>query len=224
MKNKADKLFNFITNLKIENTLPVGVDILNPYKSEEVIDINHKFYYKYYNDSYPRILLLGINPGRFGAGVTGIPFTDPIILEEQLNIKNSFEKKAELSASFIYMVIKEYGGAEKFFRKFLLSAMSPLGFIKNGININYYDLKELETSVATFISDSLIKQHEITGKKDIAVCIGQGTNLKYLTEMNNKLGLFKQIYKLGHPRWIMQYKRKKLGSFIKDYVELLKSI
>jgi hypothetical protein len=39
------------------------------------------FYQKYYADNKKRSLIIGINPGRFGAGVTGIPFTDPIRLK-----------------------------------------------------------------------------------------------------------------------------------------------
>ena len=49
-----------------------------------------------------RHLLLGINPGRFGGGVTGIPFTDPIRLQNVCGIENNFEKKQELSSVFIY--------------------------------------------------------------------------------------------------------------------------
>lgn len=39
--------------------------------------------------------ILGINPGRFGAGTTGIAFIDPIRLENECGINNSFPKKVE---------------------------------------------------------------------------------------------------------------------------------
>jgi len=49
---------------------------MNPFRENpEALIVSGKFYKKYYNDNNPRFLILGINPGRFGAGVTGIPFT-----------------------------------------------------------------------------------------------------------------------------------------------------
>lgn len=222
--NNAETLLELFTNLEIKTDLPEGVEVLDPYKTKEVIEINRSFYKKYYNDTNSRILLLGINPGRFGAGITGIAFTDPISLETNLGIKNSFDKKAELSASFIHEVIKAYGGPAAFFSKFLLSAVSPLGYVKDRININYYDLKSLEKSTAEFIKTTLVKQFELTGKIKQCVCIGQGKNLKYLEALNKELKLFDIIHKVGHPRWVMQYKRKELDKHISSYIELLKQI
>ncbi len=40
------------------------------------MQVMQKFYYKYYNDSNKRKFIIGINPSRHGAGVTGVPFTD----------------------------------------------------------------------------------------------------------------------------------------------------
>ncbi len=89
----GERLLKFYTNLKLEIPKKLKVDVLNPYTQKEVVQINKIFYKKYYNDKNSRILLLGINPGRFGAGITGISFTDPVILEESLKINNSFPKK-----------------------------------------------------------------------------------------------------------------------------------
>jgi len=68
-----------------------------PYKDEEVKRVTGVFFKKYYNDRKHRTLILGINPGRFGAGVTGLTFTDPIRLEAECGIPNKFDKKQELS-------------------------------------------------------------------------------------------------------------------------------
>ena len=58
--------------------LPAGIRVMNPFKeSLQAVHIAKTFYQKYYDDQQPRHLILGINPGRFGAGLTGIPFTDP---------------------------------------------------------------------------------------------------------------------------------------------------
>jgi len=74
--------------------------------------------------------LLGINPGRFGSGTTGVSFTDPIKLEKYCGIRNDLVKKAELSADFIYAMIIAYGGLESFYNRFFISSVSPLGFIQ----------------------------------------------------------------------------------------------
>lgn len=220
----ADSLFKFFSQLKINTTLPEGVEILNPYTNNEVLNLNTEFYNKYYNDDAPRIMLLGINPGRFGAGITGLSFTDPVTLENNLGIMNSFDKKPELSATFIHEVIKAYGGPEEFYGKFLVTAVSPLGFVKNGVNINYYDQKDLQEATTPFIKECLLKQFELTGKTATCVSIGQGKNISFLEELNKELKLFKQIIPLGHPRWIMQYRRKELKKHIEQYVDVLKNI
>ena len=222
--NNAENFFNFFTNLKIDQKLPGGISVLNPYASKEVLDINKLFYEKYYSDNEPRILLLGINPGRFGAGITGISFTDPIALQNNLDIANTFNKKPELSATFIHEVITAYGGPELFFKKFLISAVSPLGFVKDGININYYDLKQLQVSLKAFISDCLTQQFILTHKVDRCISIGQGKNIDYLKNINKELKLFNTIDALGHPRWIMQYRRKQKKEHIDNYVDVLKKI
>ncbi len=223
MKNN-EALFRFFSGLHIENSLPDDIEILNPYKEATVLKLNKEFYDTYYNDTNPRILLLGINPGRFGAGITGIPFTDPIVLEDNLKIKNNLQKKPELSATFIHEVIKAFGGPIEFYNNFLVTAVSPLGFIKNGININYYDKNDLESAVEPFIIKSLKTQYEITQRQHVCVSIGQGKNINYLKQLNRKIKLFKEIIPLGHPRWIMQYKRKEIKKYISQYVDVLNYI
>src|ERR1700750_535838 len=126
----SDKIPDFLFHLKISFILPKYVEVLDAYQREDVQQACTLFYNKYYNDNNERHLLLGINPGRFGGGVTGIPFTDPIRLEKACGIKNGFQKKQELSSVFIYEMIEAFGGAEKFYKQFYFSAMSPLGFVK----------------------------------------------------------------------------------------------
>jgi len=75
-------------------------------------------------------------------GITGIPFTDPVKLEV-LGIANDFQKKRELSSDFVYQMITAFGGANKFYQTFYISAISPLGFTKDEKNLNYYDVKRL---------------------------------------------------------------------------------
>ena len=91
----------FYRQLDLGAVLPKGIVVMNPYKDEYTIGLCKKFYQKYYHDCEIRTLMLGINPGRFGSGTTGISFTDPIKLEQDCGIENILPKKAELSADFI---------------------------------------------------------------------------------------------------------------------------
>jgi len=96
-----------------------------------------KFYAQYYNNKHPKVVICGINPGKNGAGKTGIPFIDFNSLSKLL--PNIHENDIERSAQFFYEII-EYFGAKKFFETFYVTNISWLGFIKNGNNVNYYDL------------------------------------------------------------------------------------
>jgi hypothetical protein len=216
----ADKLFNFYKDLDLSLQIKTGIQVLNPYKENSVLNINKSFYSNFYADNNTRILILGINPGRFGAGITGISFTDPIQLDQHLGFKNPFDKKPELSATFIHDAIREYGGPKKFYSKFHLSAVSPLGFVKNGININYYDDNDLLTEVKPFIIKSIFKQLEILGNRSICICIGQGKNLDFLKKLNQDYKWFEKIEILPHPRWILQYRRKQKNEFIQKYIRI----
>ena len=139
----ADKAIKYFQNLESPKYLSGKIETLNPYKNEEVKKISSYFYKKYFSDFNKRIFAFGINPGRFGGGVTGISFTDPVALENFCGIKNSFEKKRELSSNFMYNFISYYGGVEKFYSKYFISALYPLALLKDGLNYNYYDEKDL---------------------------------------------------------------------------------
>lgn len=218
----ADRILSFNQSLKITSKLPIGVEVLNPFVNPETFALCKKFYKKYYDDDKSRSLILGINPGRFGAGLTGIPFTDPIKLEQKCDIKNSLPKKAELSADFIYQVIESIGGAKKFYNRFYFSSVSPLGFTKDGKNLNYYDIKKLQDSIHHFIISSLKTQLDFGISRDVCYCLGEGKNYKYLTSLNEDNKFFKRIMPLAHPRFIMQYKRRHLTEYLKLYQAQLK--
>src|SRR3982750_3755125 len=91
-------ILHFLFNLQLPFTLPKDVEVLDAHQREDVRQVCTSFYKKYYSDNHQRHLLLGINPGRFGGGITGIPFTDPIRLEKVCGIENDFQKKQELSS------------------------------------------------------------------------------------------------------------------------------
>lgn len=218
MKIFGNAAYGFLKDLKIQSKLPKGISCLLPFEDPEVLKVNKLFFGKYYNDHLSRKMIIGINPGRFGAGITGISFTDPVKLENVLEIRNSFIKRAELSSDFVYKVIDEFGGPENFFKKFYLTAVSPIGFIKNGKNINYYDDKELCENLNEFIVQSLKQQIGFGVDRSIAFCLGEGENFKYLNKLNHEHRFFDRIVPLAHPRFIMQYKRKQIEEYVQRYL------
>lgn len=165
--------------------------------------------------------MLGINPGRFGAGVTGVNFTAPKQLKEYLGIEHEFKNQSELSAEFIYAMIDKYGGVTKFYSDFFIGSVCPLGFVQHGKNLNYYDDKELFQTVEPFIFESLQTLIDGNVKREICFSIGGEKNYKYLVSINKKLGWFKKIEALPHPRFIMQYRRKLKEEFIHHYLNLI---
>jgi hypothetical protein len=214
----AERVLIFYKGLSIDNRLPKGVEVLNPYQDSTAFDLCARFYRKYYSDNQQRVAILGINPGRFGGGITGIPFTDPVKLETICGIPNPLQKKVELSADYIHAMIKAYGGLEKFYRRYFFNSVSPLGFTEGGKNLNYYDTPALQKSLEPFILKSLreIITLGISTKK--AFCLGEGTNYKYLSKLNGREKLFDEIIPLPHPRFIMQYKRKFVAEYIDGYL------
>ena len=187
-----------------------------------MIEVVKTFFYKYYNDEHPRRLVFGINPGRFGAGTTGLNFTAPKQLKEFCDIDHPFKNnQTELSAEFIYEVIQAYGGVEKFYKNYFITSISPLGFIRHGINMNYYDDKELLKTITPFIITSIQKQISLGFKTDACFCIGGDKNLKFFEKLNREHRFFEKIIPLPHPRFIMQYRRKQKQTFIDLYLQQL---
>lgn len=221
MKTFADRILHFYKNLHPEFKLPEGVELMHPFKEQEPWWLLSAFYKKFYSDDEPRTYIFGINPGRFGGGVTGIPFTDPLRLKEQCGIENNLAQKAELSSDFIYRFITDFGGVKYFYRHFFLTAICPLGFTQHGKNLNYYDSKELYAAAKPFILDTIKAQVKAGALKDKAFCLGEGTNMKYFIQLNDELKLFRHIEPLPHPRWVMQYRRLKMQEYIDVYKEKL---
>ncbi len=218
----ADNILSFLKKLQLNIALPDEVEVMNPFKDNAAtIQICNQFYKKYYSDTIQRRMIIGINPGRHGGGITGIPFTDPIRLKKECGIDNSWQPKQELSSVFVYDVINAFGGPDKFYRNFYITAVSPLGFTKYGKNLNYYDDKILQNSIKDFVVNCMNKQLDFGINTDVAFCLGDGKNYKYLSKLNEEEKFFEKIIPLSHPRFIMQYKLKKKEEYIQSYLEKL---
>jgi hypothetical protein len=214
----SQRINHFNQRLSISARLPKGIEILNPFKDPVTSYLSQQFYKKYYNDNKTRTIIVGINPGRFGSGLTGVPFTDPINLEKYCSIDNKLPKKQELSSQFIYEMIRAFGGCDRFYQKFYFSSISPLGFVKDEKNLNYYDVKGLSDKLMDFILSSLNEQLNWGMNREIAYCLGEGKNFEFFEKLNSKHKFFNKIIPLSHPRFIMQYKRKRLQAYLDDYL------
>lgn len=221
----ADKVIAFCKNLKFEHTLPEGITIMNPFiDNNEILHVITEFYRKYYSDNNLRHFIIGINPGRFGAGVTGIPFTDTVRLKEKCGLSIPGLKTYETSSVFVYEMIDRYGGPSVFYSDFYIGAVSPLGFTyrgKNGreLNYNYYDNRQLMEAVYGFIVHNLKKQLEFGILRDVCFCLGTGRNFRFLEKLNEEYKFFDKIEPLEHPRFIMQYRTKSKDLYIEKYLE-----
>ncbi|MBA3673524.1 MAG: DUF4918 family protein [Chitinophagaceae bacterium] len=218
----ADKILFFLKSLQLNIGLPHEVEVMNPFKDNAAaMQICTQFYKKYYSDDIQRRMIMGINPGRHGGGITGIPFTDPIRLKKECGIDNHWQPKQELSSVFVYNVINAFGGPDKFYSNFYITAVSPLGFTKHGKNLNYYDDKILQNSIKEFVVGCMNLQLKFGIDREVAFCLGDGKNYKYLSKLNEEQKFFDKIIPLPHPRFIMQYKLKKKEEYIQSYLEKL---
>ena len=227
MSTFAERVIEFNRNLKLEVELPKGIRVMNPFtENPEAMKISSAFYRRFYSDNRERGLILGINPGRHGAGVTGIPFTDTKRLAEKCGLTIGGISTHEPSSVFFYEMIDAYGGVNRFCKDFYINSPCPLGFVKtseNGkeINYNYYDSRELIGRVLPFMISS-IKAHISVGiKTDVAWCLGTGKNFKVLNDINTEHKFFDQLIPLEHPRYIMQYKSKFREMYINKYMNAL---
>ena len=73
MSTFADKVIAFNKSLQFKGKLPPGIRVMNPFReNKDSLAVSSAFYKKYYSDNNRRHIILGINPGRFGAGLTGV--------------------------------------------------------------------------------------------------------------------------------------------------------
>lgn len=222
-KTFAEKVIDFNRNLQYTGNLPDGFQVMNPFlENPETMVVMEKFYKKYYSDNNRRRFIIGINPGRHGAGTTGVPFTDTKRLSSVHGIEMTSAYTHEVSSVFVYEVIEQYGGAEKFFNDFYINSPFPLAIIrkqKNGnwINANYYDEKVLFDVVEDFMIESLQKHIDL-GLDCSEVFVWGKKNADFIRKLNRKAKFFDKITVLEHPRYIQQYKSKEKQFYIDKYI------
>ena len=219
----SKQILDFYFSLPKDTPLPNGVETIYPFDNVETRRVMQTFFDKYYDDDRPRTYLVGINPGRLGSGITGIGFADAFHLEKYCDIHNSFDKRVEISAAFMFEVMEAYGGVEKFYKDFFFTTVMPLGLLKDNKNYNYYDDLETQNALEPFIEETLLKQMSFPQARPNIICVGTGKNLKYLKAFNDKHQCFESIEVVPHPRWVMQYRRKEKEKYIQVYLDALKT-
>ncbi|MEN5310290.1 SMUG2 DNA glycosylase family protein [Chryseobacterium cucumeris] len=218
----ADHVISFNENLNYIGNLPEGFDVLNPYlENPETLMVMQKFYHKYYNDSSRRKFIIGINPSRHGAGVTGVPFTDTKRLESVCGIKMESAHTHEISSVFMYDMMESYGGADLFYKDIYINSPFPLAIVrktKNGwLNANYYDDKKLFEAVKDFMIESLNKHISLNLDTSEVFVLGK-KNADFISKLNKEAKLFDTMTVLEHPRYIQQYKLKEKQLYIDKYI------
>lgn len=219
----ADKIIVYNQNLHYAGDLPAGFQVMNPFADNpQTVYVMEQFYRKYYNDTQPRRFIIGINPSRHGAGVTGVPFTDTKRLETVCGIRMESAHTHEVSSVFMYDMIREYGGPEDFYGAFYINSPFPLAIVrpaKEGkwLNANYYDDPVLFNAVEDFMISSLETQIGFGLDTSEVFVLGR-KNAVYLEKLNKKAHLFGRLTALEHPRYIQQYKSKEKQTYIDKYI------
>ena len=223
MSTFADRVINFNTHLAYNDALPKGFDVLNPYMDNpETMEVMRTFYHKFYNDNRQRKFIIGINPSRHGAGVTGVPFTDTKRLESECGIAMKSAHTHEISSVFMYDMIQQYGGVAKFYNDFYINSPFPLAIVRKAsdgkwLNANYYDEEVLFKSVKDYMIATL-KKHIALGVDTQKVFVLGKKNATFLQKLNKEATLFGEMVVLEHPRFIQQYKSKEKQLYIDKFL------
>lgn len=226
----ADNVLQFNRQLNFdESRLPEGIRIMNPFNGEQAAvtqAITEQFYKKYYDDHQKRYVILGINPGRFGAGITGVPFSDTKRLDEFCDIRVAEFSSHEPSSVFVYKVIEAFGGPSAFYSKYYINSLCPLGFVRqndkgNWVNYNFYDDSRLYSVVKPFMIRSVERQLSFGINRGKAYCLGRGKNYTFMQRLNKEQNWFDEIVPLDHPRYVVQYKSKKMDDYVSRYLKAL---
>ncbi len=228
-KTFAEKVIDFNRHLHYSGKLPQGFHVLNPYlDNPETMEVMQEFYHKYYNDFAQRKFIIGINPSRHGAGITGVPFTDTKRLESVCGIKMQSAYTHETSSVFVYDMIEAYGGAKQFYSAFYINSPFPLAIVRENkdgslLNANYYDDKHLFETVKGFMAASL-KKHINLGLDTSEVFVLGKKNADFISRINKEEKLFGRMTVLEHPRYIQQYKSKEKELYIDKYLLALHAV
>lgn len=220
----AHNVYEFLTTLLLPVNLPNAIEVLWPFNSPEVQSVVKQMSSKYYLEAEDRIGMWGINPGRLGAGLTGLSFTDPHSVKNLLGIPTNIEGRREPSAQFIQLVIEAYGGPATFYKDVYLGAVCPLGFVRDGKNINFYDDKDLMREIVPFVLETMSHQHNFGVRTDSCIVLGANKLRDFFERFVQPTFGFDHVVYLNHPRYIMQYRRPEIQRHVDEYVQAIRTL
>ena len=172
------------------------------------------FWKKFYGAHVPRVVICGLNPGRFGASKTGIPFVDFQSLSQL--VPGVHRLDSEKSSNFFFKVIHSFG-VEAFFQNFYVTNIASVGFVRDGKNLNY---PELPVDALAMVERNFQTEMEVVQPFQF-ISLGaevQQTARKLLTNTVNC------TLRLPHPSWVTTYRSCELHTWVEKYVEALKVV
>lgn len=223
----GERVIAFNRSLRFDGALPPGFAVVNPFRDlPETLPVMERFYRRFYGDDRPRRLILGINPSRKGAGITGVPFTDTKNLHAVCGIEMTTARSHEVSSVFVYEVIRAYGGPQAFFGDCYINSPFPLAIVRdagNGrwLNANYYDRADLFASTRDFMIRTL-RRHVALGADPSHVFVLGKKNAQFIAALDASARLFDRVTVLEHPRYIQQYRSASAASYVDKYVQALR--
>jgi hypothetical protein len=182
------------------------IGVLSDFVSEDrVID---DFWDTYYGAGVPRVVVCGLNPGRFGAGQTGIPFMDFASLGQLL--PGIARQDHERSAGFFFEVVSAFG-VTAFYRTFYVTNVSAVGFVRSGRNLNYPDLPApaLETVKQRFLEEMELVQ------PTHVIALGHQVQKTLRQWLPAEVDCSRC---LAHPAWVATYRPHDSAQWIEHYL------
>ncbi|MGO1788354.1 MAG: uracil-DNA glycosylase family protein [Sphingobacterium sp.] len=229
MKNDqtiAEQMIRFNRDLDFIGSLPEGYAVINPFLGDQTtLAVMETFYRRFYDDVRPRKFVVGINPSRHGAGITGVPFTDTKRMESQCGIPVPGKHSHELSSVFMYDMMQAYGGVEAFYSRCFINSPFPLALIRQSsqgkwVNVNYYDKRSLFEILKPHMKTYLRKLSEFHLDRSHVIVLGK-KNAIFLQEINEEIQLFDRMTILEHPRFIQQYHSRERDTYILKYLRAI---
>jgi hypothetical protein len=190
-----------------------GINILTGFRTNKPNVV--KFYHRYVFPHRQERALCGINPGRLGAGKSGIPFVDCAYLSELLgeNVGNDVER----SARFFRDVVEQIG-AGNFYAAIHVTNISIYGFTKGRRNLNYY---ELDNDIVGLILQGFAREMELMNIREIVPCSRKAHAI--LVDLVARGSIRAKVHPpLKHPNWCAFPSNRRLSKL--GYLEVLKGL
>ena len=186
-----------------------GICVLSDFLDHRHVMEN--FWATFYPEGPPPQVICGLNPGRHGAGLTGVPFRDFKTLSKWMQGIN--RQDAEPSAQFFAKVV-EAVGVEAFFKRFYVTNISAVGYVRDGKNLNYHDLPE----VALRVVERNFMEEMASVQPTRIIALGKHPYATVGKLLSSSVG---DIAYLPHPSWIMTYRRREADDWLGRYIDAL---